>query len=58
MERLGVCAAASFLVVAFYWGMLMIAALVTDSGDYKFDSIMATLFMIASLQALNLSRKG
>lgn len=57
MERFGVWAAAFFWVVALYWGASMITALVTDSGDYKFDSIMAALFLVASLQALNLARR-
>lgn len=57
MERFAWFAALTFLIIATGWYVLMIIALTTGSGDYKYDAVMGTLFLIMTVGMLNLSRR-
>lgn len=46
------CVVSTVVSAGFY--LLMIGAIITDSGDYKYDSIMGTLYTVLALGFLNL----
>lgn len=58
MGRLALITSVFFWASALLWYVLMAGALITDSGDYKYDAIMGTLSLILALSALNLSRRN
>lgn len=55
MRLLALAWASSCLVMSAFWAILVVGALVTDTGDYKYDTIMSVLFLILGVQALSLA---